>query len=76
MCPAQAAARGNLPVLKLLIARGATADVPDVQGYTPLRRAAYEGHRDVVRLLLLRKPVAPPPPSPVQSGHVSSIPPY
>ncbi|KAJ1482455.1 ankyrin repeat-containing domain protein [Baffinella frigidus] len=52
----QAAARGNLPVLKLLLGKGAVADRPDAQGFTCLRRAAYEGHRDIVRTLVLRKP--------------------
>lgn len=46
------ASKGHASVVSLLIDRGAEVDHCDKDGMTPLLVAAYEGHVDVVDLLL------------------------
>ena len=50
----QAAAAGDLPGVKALLARGMSADLlePSKQGASPLHAAAARGHLDVVDALL------------------------
>ncbi|OJJ97352.1 hypothetical protein ASPACDRAFT_10995, partial [Aspergillus aculeatus ATCC 16872] len=47
-----AAMGGHLPVVTLLLQRGALAAKRDERGWPPYRHAAYYGHPDVLRLLL------------------------
>lgn len=47
-----AAARGDIEVVRHLLAAGAKVNEPGVEGATPLHAAAYGGHLDVVNLLL------------------------
>jgi len=49
-----AAQKGNLEIVRLLIAAGAEVDTPEApdDGHTPLSEASYNGHLEVVRLLL------------------------
>lgn len=49
-----AAARGNLEMVRLLVEHGAQVEVPAKGGGTALEVAAREGHREVVRYLLAR----------------------
>ena len=46
-----AAEHGRLPLLGLLLRRGARTDLRDREGRTPLHRAAHRGHGEVVRAL-------------------------
>jgi len=43
---------GHLEVLRLLLDHGADKDAADEDGYTPLYRACYEGHLEIIKLLL------------------------
>jgi hypothetical protein len=47
-----AAGKGHIDVVKLLLAKGAMADVKTNQGQTPLHLAAEGGHKEIVELLL------------------------
>ena len=49
---------GNLPVVKLLLERGASASLPDSRGWTPLHSAAFSG--DVEATLLIIQHIATP----------------
>jgi len=46
-----AVARGDAAMVELLLARGATVDLPQQQGITPLHGAAGAGRADIVALL-------------------------
>ena len=46
-----AAEHGRLPLLGLLLRRGARPDLRDQEGRTPLHRAAHRGHGEAVRAL-------------------------
>ena len=46
-----AVARGDAAMVELLLARGATVDLPQQQGITPLHGAAGAGRADIVELL-------------------------
>jgi hemoglobin len=50
----QAARRGNVSVAQALLDHGATIDVRDAKGHTPLRRAVNCRHLEIVRLLVQR----------------------
>ena len=47
-----ASAAGHTGVVRLLLERGADADLADGMEMTPLMHAAQQGHADVVRLLM------------------------
>lgn len=47
-----AAARGDLPMARLLLARDARVDVKDYSHATPLTHAVCAGHREMVALLV------------------------
>lgn len=49
-----AAARGDVAQIEALTARGATPDVRDAHGRTPLHVAAYGGHHEAMRALVAR----------------------
>jgi ankyrin repeat protein len=49
-----AADYGQLAVISYLIENGASVNVKDRYGITPLLSAIYEGHTDCVRLLVLK----------------------
>lgn len=46
-----AALRGQIEIVKLLLERGAKVDTADIDGYTPLRTAEVNGHKEVADLL-------------------------
>jgi len=46
-----AAEENHVAMLELLIARGADVSKPEIHGYTPLMRAVWKGHKDIVRVL-------------------------
>jgi ankyrin repeat protein len=46
-----AAEENRFAVIELLISQGADASRPDIHGYTPLTRAFWRGHKDIVRML-------------------------
>ncbi|KAJ8574647.1 hypothetical protein ON010_g4566 [Phytophthora cinnamomi] len=48
----QAAAHGDVALVKLALERGEIVDIKDENGWTPMLFAAREGHEGVVRLLL------------------------
>jgi uncharacterized protein len=41
----------HVAMLELLIARGADVSKPEIHKYTPLMRAVFKGHKDIVRVL-------------------------
>ena len=41
----------HVAMLQLLIARGADVNRPESHGYTPVTRAGFKGHRDIIRVL-------------------------
>ncbi|MEH1793746.1 ankyrin repeat domain-containing protein [Nostoc sp.] len=47
-----AAYYGNKDIVELLITSGASVDVVDDSGETPLHKASFKGHQDVVKLLI------------------------
>ncbi|KAJ5177551.1 uncharacterized protein N7500_000250 [Penicillium coprophilum] len=49
-----ATSRSHLPVVSLLLERGASASKKDEGGWQPFRYAAYHGHQDVLQVLLSR----------------------
>lgn len=46
--------RGHVPLVRLLLQRGAPVGAADHAGRTPLHEAAWQGHSQVAELLLLR----------------------
>jgi ankyrin repeat protein len=56
-----AAAHGRLETARTLLDRGADVNAADITGWTPLHAAAYKGNPEIIRLLLERGAVAPPP---------------
>ena len=48
----EAAAHGHTAVLRLLLQHGATVDLADCNGFTPLYCACANGHADAVQLLI------------------------
>jgi hypothetical protein len=50
-----ASRNGRLPACRMLIEKGASVNVQTLGGATPLHRAAYAGHMDIIRLLLGNK---------------------
>lgn len=46
-----AVSEGNTPMVRLLLSRGADANVADNFGYTPLKMATKANHLDIQRLL-------------------------
>jgi ankyrin repeat protein len=46
-----AAARSNVSMVRMLLARGAKADAVQAGGFTPLHAAAFHGSREIVELL-------------------------
>ena len=46
-----AAYRGHAKICKLLLIKGATADIRDIKGWAPVDYATREGHRECVRVL-------------------------
>ena len=48
----QAVRAGNLRAVNRLIAKGADVNLQDENGYTPLMKAADQGHENIVRMLL------------------------
>ena len=55
LAPIHAAiARGNLPLVSLLITRGAAVNIGQEAGCSPLHSAAAGGHRDIADVLLER----------------------
>ena len=54
-----ASERNNVDMVELLIARGADIGRPERNGYTPLTRAFWKGHGDIVRALKRHGAVCP-----------------
>ncbi|HXV23259.1 MAG TPA: ankyrin repeat domain-containing protein [Alphaproteobacteria bacterium] len=54
-----AAEEDHLAMVELLIARGADVGQPERNGYTPLTRAFWKGHSDIVRALKRHGAVCP-----------------
>lgn len=48
----QASAKGDLATAKNLVEQGANINARSSEGYTPLHRAAQNGHREMVKYLL------------------------
>ena len=46
-----AAEENHVAMLEFLIARGADVSKSEIHGYTPLMRAVWKGHEDIVRVL-------------------------
>lgn len=46
---------GNLPMVRLLIERGAEVDAPSNKGETALQHAVLHDHVEIVRLLIEKK---------------------
>jgi ankyrin repeat protein len=50
----------RVAMLELLIARGADVNRPESHGYTPMTRAGFKGHRDIIRVLKRHGAACPP----------------
>jgi len=50
----------HVAMLELLIARGADVNRPESHGYTPMTRAGFKGHRDIIRVLKRHGAACPP----------------
>ena len=50
----------HVAMLELLIARGADVNRPESHGYTPVTRAGFKGHRDIIRVLKRHGATCPP----------------
>jgi uncharacterized protein len=50
----------RVAMLELLIARGADVNRPESHGYTPVTRAGFKGHRDIIRVLKRHGATCPP----------------
>jgi ankyrin repeat protein len=50
----------RVAMLELLIARGADVNRPESHGYTPVTRAGFKGHRDIIRVLKRHGAACPP----------------
>jgi uncharacterized protein len=50
----------HVGMLELLIARGADVNRPESHGYTPVTRAGFKGHRDIIRVLKRHGATCPP----------------
>jgi ankyrin repeat protein len=50
----------HVALLELLIARGADVNRPESHGYTPVTRAGFKGHRDIIRVLKRHGAACPP----------------
>jgi ankyrin repeat protein len=50
----------HVAMLELLIARGADVNRPESHGYTPVTRAGFKGHSDIIRVLKRHGAVCPP----------------
>jgi uncharacterized protein len=50
----------HVAMLELLIARGADVNRPESHGYTPVTRAGFKGHRDIIRVLKRHGAACPP----------------
>jgi ankyrin repeat protein len=55
-----AAEQNRVSMVELLIARGANVSQPESHGYTPVMRAGFKGHKDVIRVLKRHGAVCPP----------------
>ena len=55
-----AAEENHVAMLELLIARGADVNRPESHGYTPVTRAGFKGHRDIIRVLKRHGAACPP----------------
>jgi len=55
-----AAEENHVAMLELLIARGADVNRPESHGYTPVMRAGFKGHRDIIRVLKRHGATCPP----------------
>lgn len=49
----------HVAMLELLIARGADVNRPESHGYTPVTRAGFKGHTDIIRVLKRHGAVCP-----------------
>ncbi|MCF6113037.1 MULTISPECIES: ankyrin repeat domain-containing protein [Mesorhizobium] len=50
----------HVAMLELLIARGADVNRPESHGYTPVTRAGFKGHSDIIRVLKRNGAACPP----------------
>ncbi len=50
----------HVAMLELLIARGADVNRPESHGYTPIMRAGFKGHKDIIRVLKRHGAACPP----------------
>ena len=57
----EAARKGNLEQVKLLVEQGVDKDEVDILGQTPLYCASWNGHSDVVQYLAEQGASLPPP---------------
>jgi ankyrin repeat protein len=55
-----AAEQNNVAMVELLIARGADVSRPESHGYTPITRAGFKGHRDIIQVLKRHGAACPP----------------
>jgi ankyrin repeat protein len=55
-----AAEENRVAMVELLISRGADISQPESHGYTPITRAGFKGHMDVIRMLKRHGAACPP----------------
>jgi ankyrin repeat protein len=55
-----AAEENQVALVELLIARGADINQPESHGFTPITRAGFKGHTDVIRVLKRHGAACPP----------------